>query len=92
METRQATNPEIFHAYRNYRRPRFRHFTHEIYNPRAANGVSHRRYSSAKLRDIDGVPHVQHGGQVVAVRATYYTLDSGSTFVSDLRLDSEYLT
>jgi hypothetical protein len=91
MIRRIATAAEIFHSQRYIRRTRFRHFIKEIYNPRAKNGVSHRRHSSAALRDIDGVPHVTHNGERVAITATHYTLDTGLTFITSIRVDSPYL-
>ena len=91
IQRRQATIKEI-NEYLVYKtRPRFRHFVREIYNPRAEHGVSHRQYSSSKIRMIDGLPHVQHLGDLIEITATHYTLDTGRTFISDLRVKSEYL-
>lgn len=90
MERRTATPQEIFAEARN-RRVLYRHFVREIYNPRSINGVSHKRYSRSKLRDIDGVPHVMYRGELCAVTATHFTLNSGTAFVAAIRLDSEYL-
>ena len=91
METRRATNEEIFQHYGRFRRATFRHFIRVIHNPRAVNGVSHRQHSAAKLHNIDGVPHVQHHGEKRVVTANFYTLPSGTTFVGSLRLDNPYL-
>lgn len=91
QDSRIATAAEIFWSQRHVSRTRFRHFTKEIYNPRAENGVSHRCYSSAALRDIDGVPTVTHNGEPVAITATHYTLVTGTKFVADIRIDSPYL-
>ena len=91
IQKRPATSQEIFDHYRVDRRVRFRHFVREIFSPRATNGVAHRQYNSGKLQSVDGVPSVRHQGAVQPLRATHYTLDTGTTFIADLRLDSDYL-
>lgn len=93
---RQATHQEILDAHRSrvtgdFRRVLYRHFTREIYNPRARNGVSHRVFSRARLMDIAGVPHVTYHGQPHPVRAIHHTLPDGRTFIAGICLDSEYL-
>ena len=90
---RTATNDEIINSSRyQHSRVRFRHFIKEIADCRTETGVRHQRYSSAKPVVIDGIPHVKHQGEMQALRATHVTMnDNGSTFISDLRLDSEYL-
>lgn len=90
--TRPATSDEILARYRKFSSVRFRHFVRESYNPRAENGVSHRQYSSAKLRVLrDNQIMVRHLGELVELTATYITLPSGLTMVADLRVKSDYL-
>ena len=97
MESRPATNEEMLASRKTscgkstYRRTLFQHFTRETYNPRATNGVTHRRNSCSMLRDIGGVPYVKHLGDLCKVKATHYTLDSGIMFVALFKLDSPYL-
>ena len=71
---------------------RFRHFMLELYAPHARNGVQHKQYSNAKVKLIDGVPHVRHHGKVEPLAAT---AAEGPTFtkpmVYDVRLASPYL-
>ena len=89
MLFRKATNAEIIAEARIGRyhyRVQYEHYTREIYNPRAKNGVSHRRFSRSKIRDIDGVPHVQYKGELEPVIATHITLDNGATLVARVRL------
>ena len=69
----------------------FRHFTMEMNNPRARNGVSHRQYSRSTLRLVNGKPSVRHHGKMVEVTGTLYTLEDGRQFVGLLRVKSEYL-
>lgn len=90
--SRPATQTEILARYRCFGSVRFRHFVRETYNPRAANGVSHRQYSSAKLRVLDdGRIMVRHLGELVELAGTHITLPSGLTMVADLRVKSDYL-
>ena len=91
MQTRKATAIEILDKYNTGRSVRYRHFVRETYNPRAANGVSHRQFSHSKIRVIDGVPHVQYHGEIVPITGSHHTLETGYTFVANLRLDNEYL-
>ena len=91
MKTRKATSEEIFAQFRHGRSVLYRHFIREVSNPRAENGVSHRQHGRSKLRNIDGVPHVMCHGEIQAVTATHYTLDSGTEFVASVKLDSPYL-
>lgn len=63
----------------------------EIYNPRSANGVSHRQYSRSKVRVRDGKPFVIRNGDLVEITGTHCTLVTGQEFVWDLRIKSEYL-
>lgn len=89
LKWRPATNEEILREYR-YTRANYRHFVKEIYNPRARKGVSHRQYTRAKVHNVDGVPHVRYDGELVPVRATYYTLGERG-FVSHVEIDNPYL-
>ena len=68
----------------------FRHFTMELCNPRARNGVSHRQHSRSKLYIVHGKPHVCHHGKLEEVTATRYDAPTFWT-IYDLRLKSEYL-
>ncbi len=91
METRPATNEEIFHYFRHIQRVQYRHFVREIYNPRSKNGISHRQYSRSKLHNIDGVPHVRYQGELTPIVAIHFTLDTDLTFVCRVRIDNPYL-
>ena len=92
---REATPTEILVDQQQrlrYDRPvRFRHFVREIYAPRSKNGVRHKQYSSSRLRVVDGVPYVQHHGELVPMTATYVELDNGRGIIFDFRIKSEYL-
>lgn len=87
LHRRIATDEEIL-SYRLFRddRVRYRHGVRENHNPRARNGVSHREHTSAKLRDVDGVPNVICRGAMERVTATHITFPSGYTIVTDLRI------
>lgn len=90
--SRRAADEELLQHYlRLPGKVMFRHFVRETFNPRAANGVSHKQYSHSRLRSINGRPHVMHHGKLEPVTANVYTLENGKTFVANLRLDSEYL-
>lgn len=74
---------------------RYRHFVREILDRRTETGVRHQQYSSSKVYMVDGVPHVKQKGKFEAVRGTLTSFkdDDGkvSHFVTDVRLDSDYL-
>ena len=95
MQYRQATTQEILRFrdfdIRHKMKVRFRHFVREIYNPRAKNGVSHRQHSRSRIRVVDGVPHVRHHGELHEITGDLVTLESGTQFVGDLRIKSQYL-
>ncbi len=90
MIARRATSAEIIKRFGD-RRASFRHFVKEFLDHRTANGVAHRQRTSARVWDVDGVPHVKQAGVLEPLTATHYTLDTGAEFLADLRLDSEYL-
>ncbi len=98
MTTRPATLDELvahFDLNIKYGYPvRFRHFVYEMFCPHAPNGVSHKQHNRAKVRMIDGVPHVRHHGEIVELTATMHTFgcDESMHFVIDIRIKSEYLT
>ena len=91
---RPATAMDIIEARSTFTRVRFRHFVHEIGDHRTETGVRHQQYSSAKMHVIDGVPFVQHQGELVELTAELATLDRDDvdvSFLYDLRVKSEYL-
>ena len=96
ITTRPATPEELIVASTSkgngqLRRVLYRHFVRETYNPRAANGVSHREYSRARLQIVNGVPCVQYQGKLEPVRATHITTESGVEMVALIVIDSPYL-
>ena len=91
IEKRPATDAEVDHYLRHNRKVGFRHFVVERFSPRAANGVSHRQRSTAKVRWVDGRAHVRHHREVVELTGTHCTLPSGREFIADVRVKSEYL-
>lgn len=90
MNIRTATNAEIIqHNDFNLKygwRVQYEHFVRETYNPRAKNGVSHRRYSRSKLYVIDGVPHVKYQGRMEPVVGLHFTTDNGTETVGCLKI------
>ena len=88
---RTATPEEIIKDRRIHSRPRFRHFVREIYNPRAKHGVSHKQYTSAKMRVIDGRPFATYKGDLVELTATIIAIDGRAPLVLDLRVKSAWL-
>lgn len=93
MKNRRATNAEILGHYHRGRdrRVSYRHFVQEIADNRTEHGVAQRQRTSARIHDVDGVPHVRKGGVLEALTATHFTLESGTEFLTDLRLDNKYL-
>lgn len=93
MKVRRAKNEEILEHYQVGICPAsYRHFLQEYVDNRTKSGVSHRRRTSARVHDVDGVPHVRKDGVLEALTASHFTLmKSGREFLGDLRLDSEYL-
>ncbi len=91
MKRRQATPEEVIEHFTRFGRASYRHFVKEILNLRAEHGVSHRDHTSARIHDVDGVPHVTYNGLLAVVTATHFTLESGTTFLADLRIDSVHL-
>lgn len=96
MHIRQASAAEILDHVALYLRcglrARYRHFTTEVLNRRARNGVSHRQHSRSKITMINGQPHVRHQGAMRPVTCSVATLAGGKQVSFDLRLASEYLS
>ena len=95
LKTREATAAEVIEANafdieRGWKIG-FRHFTRELYAPRAKNGVQHRRHSRSKIRVIEGKPFVMHHGKLEEITATLWLRDDGKPVVFDTRIKSEYL-
>lgn len=95
MLTRKATDAELI-AHTNWevsnkRRLRFRHFVKELYAPNRKNGVRHIEHSKRVAYVKDGQLFVFFQNRDQKLTGTHVTLDNGKTFVSDVRLDSEYL-
>ena len=95
---RSATDAEVAEYLANRTRVRFRHFVREVPAPRAANGVAHRQYTTAKIATFSTVPDVQPFAMVASGRhkgekltGTHCTLPSGRTFVGDIRIASAHL-
>lgn len=95
MLTRKTTDAELiadtsYYVSRNLRL-RFRHFIKEMYSPRRRNQVRHVSHSKRVAYVKDGQLFVFFQDQEQKLTGTHVTLDNGQTFVSDVRLDSEYL-
>ncbi len=91
MKRRQASPEEVIEYFTRFRRASYRHFVKEILNLRAEHGVSHRDHTSSRVVALDGIPHVTYDGLLAPVTATHFTLESGTTFLADLRIDSVHL-
>ncbi len=92
---RQATTAEILH-HKDFNitfgyKVLFRRFATEHLNHRTESGVAHRTHSRSKIRVIDGKPFVMCQGELSPITADLITLDSGTTFLNDIRLDNKYL-
>lgn len=97
MRIRQASAAEVLDHVAIYLRcgwlrARYRHFTIEVPNRRARNGVSHRQHSQSRITVIDGRPHVRHQGAMQPVTCSVATLADGKQISFDLRIASEYLS
>jgi hypothetical protein len=66
----------------------FRHFVVELSAPRARNGVSHKQYSRAMVRLIDGAPYVRHHGRMERLTASVLI---ECNQIIDVRLASPHL-
>ena len=88
ITARRATDTELATYIRAYDRIRFRHFVRETYSPRAKNGIAHRQYTTAK---IDTITVISGRYRNAKLAGTHCTLPCGTTFVTDIRIDSPHL-
>jgi len=92
---RDATDAEILASFaselRYGWRVKFRHFGVETSHWKSKTGCQQRQHGRAKLRIVEGAPHVVHHGKVERITGSAWDVD-GKAIVYDLRLASKYLT
>ena len=83
LQRRPATAAEIIEYFSKFSsRISFETYVMETFDHRTENGVRHIRRGNSKMRIIDGKPFVVRHGELHELKAEFFTLPTGRTFVA----------